>query len=51
MVTCFLLGIAWLVAYYVSAGNVPVFDAVGGWSLVIGFGFIVAGFAVATQWR
>lgn len=51
MAAFFLIGIGWLVAYYVTGGNVSVFSAVGGWSLVIGFGFIVAGFGVATQWR
>ena len=29
----------------------PVVGALNNWNLVVGFGFIVAGFALSTQWR
>lgn len=51
MLALFLIGIAWLVVYYVSNGDVVGFRALGPWNLVVGFGFIIAGFAVSTQWR
>ena len=51
MVALFVIGIAWLVAYYMTGADAPVFGTIGNWSLLIGFGFIVAGFGVATQWR
>jgi uncharacterized membrane protein (DUF485 family) len=51
MVACFLIGIAWLVAYYITGTNAPVFGTIGNWSLLIGFGFIVVGFGISTQWR
>jgi cell division protein CrgA len=51
MVTLFLIGIAWLVTFYITGGDMPGLSALGNWSLLIGFGFIVAGFAVSTQWR
>jgi Cell division protein CrgA len=45
-----LVGVAWLVAYYVSGGSLPVakFQA---WNVVIGFAWIATGFALSTQWH
>lgn len=51
MLVLFLVGIAWLTAFYVSGGDMPGLRALGNWNLAVGFGFIVAGFGVATQWR
>jgi hypothetical protein len=50
MLGLFLVGIVWLVLFYVTGGSLPV-QAVTNWNLLIGFGFIVAGFGVATQWK
>jgi len=50
MVGLFLVGIVWLILFYVSNNAIPV-SALGNWNLLVGFGFIVAGFAVSTQWR
>ncbi len=35
----------------VTSGNNPAQSAIGSWNLVIGFGFIIAGVALATKWR
>lgn len=51
MVAFFLVGIVWLVVYYVTGGDIPVFRTLAGGNLVIGFGLIVVGFGFATQWR
>jgi hypothetical protein len=51
MVALFLVGIAWLVVYYIGAGSTPGMSALGDWNLAIGFGFIIVGFALSTQWR
>jgi hypothetical protein len=51
MLALFLLGIAWLVVYYVSGGNLPVWRQLGGWNLAVGFGLILGGFGLSTQWR
>ncbi len=51
MLALFLVGIAWLVVYYVSNGDLVGFRSLGPWNLVVGFSFIIAGFAVSTQWR
>lgn len=50
MLGCFLVGIIWLVLFYVTGGSLPV-KSVMNWNLLIGFGFIIAGFAISTQWR
>jgi hypothetical protein len=50
-VVCLVIGLAWIVTYYLSQGSIPGLSALGAWNLVIGFGFIIAGVALATRWR
>lgn len=50
MLALFLLGLVWIVVFYVTDGSLPV-EALGNWNIVMGFGFIAAGFAVSTQWK
>jgi hypothetical protein len=50
MIGCFVVGIVWLVIFYVTGGSLPI-KSVGNWNLLIGFGFIIAGFVTSTQWR
>jgi hypothetical protein len=51
MVTLLLLGLTWIVVYYVAASSVDFVSALGAWNIVIGFCFIFAGLMVATRWR
>jgi hypothetical protein len=51
MLVLFGIGIAWLVVFYVSEGDMPLVGDLGNANLAIGFGFIVLGFALSTQWR
>ena len=50
MLALFGIGILWLVVFYITNGDLPV-EALNNWNLVVGFGFIVLGFALSTQWR
>lgn len=50
MLALFLIGLAWIVVFYVTKGDLPV-EALGNWNIVVGFGFIAAGFVVSTQWK
>jgi Cell division protein CrgA len=50
MLGCFLVGIVWLVLFYVTGGNLPI-KSISNWNLLVGFGFIISGFVVSTQWR
>ena len=51
MLVMFALGVLWLVVYYLSEGDMPVAGALGDWNLLVGFGFIIVGFVLSTQWR
>lgn len=54
MLTLFGLGILWLVVFYLTEGRMgglPVASDLANWNLLVGFGFIIAGFGLSTQWR
>jgi hypothetical protein len=50
MLAAFILGLAWIVAYYISQTRFPI-PNIGAWNMAIGFLFIGFGFALATRWR
>lgn len=53
MLGCFLIGLAWIVVYYVlgQTGWVPVMRDLGQYNLVVGIGFMAVGFVYATHWE
>ncbi len=51
MLGCLLLGLAWIVLYYITNGSTPVQSSIGAWNMVIGFGLFIAGLGLATKWR
>ncbi len=50
MLACWLIGLAWLVVFYVAGDQVPVMKDLHNWNLLIGMGLIAVGFVVSTQW-
>lgn len=50
MVTLFVLGLLWVVAWYI-APDAPLLADLGFWNLVGGFVLIALGFVVSTKWR
>jgi Cell division protein CrgA len=50
MVGAFLVGLVWIIVFYVSSQTWPV-AAIGAWNLVVGFAFLVGGLVLATKWR
>lgn len=46
-----LLGVLWLVLYYIAAAYIPFMAALGGWNVVIGMVLMTACFLIATQWK
>ena len=50
MVANFLIGLFWIVIFYVSQTEYPV-PGIGAWNMIIGFSFIGVGFSLATKWR
>jgi Cell division protein CrgA len=54
MITCWLLGLAWIATFYVTAStdtNVPLMTDLSNWNLGIGFGLIIIGVVLSTRWR
>ena len=52
--TQWLLGLAWIAAYYITASvgaTVPVMTSLSNWNLLIGFAVIVIGVVLSTRWR
>ena len=53
-ITVGLLGVLWLVVYYVTASvqiTVPLMTELGGWNVVIGMSGMALAFALATLWK
>lgn len=50
MLALFLIGLAWIVVFYVTTGDLPI-ESLENWNIMVGFGFIAAGFVVSTQWK
>jgi len=51
MIALFLIGLAWLVVFYITQGDLPLMRALGNWNIVVGFAFIGGGFITATRWK
>jgi len=50
MVSLLLVGLAWIVTYYVTQAAYPI-PGIEHWNLVIGFVVMLSGFAMTTRWR
>jgi hypothetical protein len=46
-----LLGVAWLITYYVAGPSIPLMSDLGNWNILIGMGGMAAAFGIATLWR
>src|SRR5215213_7067665 len=53
MLGCFLVGLLWIVVYYVTNQDlsVPIIRELGNYNLLVGIGFMAVGFVYATQWE
>ena len=50
MVANFLIGLIWIVIFYVSSTSYPI-PGIGPWNMLVGFGFVGIGFSLATRWQ
>jgi hypothetical protein len=50
MVANFLIGLIWIVIFYVSSTSYPI-PGIGAWNMLVGFGFVGIGFSLATRWQ
>ena len=46
-----VLGLAWIVVYYMAGESVPVMSSLGSWNFAVGFAFLVVGLGMAVRWR
>jgi membrane protein DedA with SNARE-associated domain len=52
MVACFLIGLIYIVLFYLAGSNIPVMrDLSALVNVGIGFAFIVVGFILSTKWH
>ncbi|MBE7324487.1 cell division protein CrgA [Nocardioides sp. Y6] len=55
MLGCFLIGLLWICTFYVFSGeklnDIWVLNDLGNYNLLVGIGFMAAGFAYATRWE
>ena len=50
MLACFLIGLLWIVVFYISQTEYPI-GAIGNYNMLVGFGLILVGFALSMRWR
>jgi Cell division protein CrgA len=50
MLGCLIVGLVWIVIYYVSQQSLPI-GPLGGWNLLVGFAFLISGVVLSTRWR
>ncbi|MGO4958196.1 cell division protein CrgA [Luteococcus sp. Sow4_B9] len=46
-----LLGVAWLVTFYIAGNLIPGMSELGNWNILIGMGLMAAAFGIATMWK
>jgi hypothetical protein len=45
-----LLGLVWIIVFYISQATLPI-AALGQWNILVGFGIAFIGFLMTTRWR
>jgi hypothetical protein len=45
-----LLGLVWIIVFYVSQNQYPI-PSLGAWNILVGFGIAFIGFLMTTRWR
>jgi len=51
MLGLMVLGLLWLVVYYLGGTNIPFMVTVGNWNFAIGFALMIAGLLMTMRWR
>ena len=51
MVGLMVLGLLWIVVYYVAGERIPFMVSLSAWNFAIGFGAMVAGLVMSMRWR
>ena len=51
MVALMIVGLLWIVVYYVAGDKIPFMVSLGAWNFAIGFGAMVIGLVMSMRWR
>jgi hypothetical protein len=51
MVVLLVIGLAYIVVYYISGENIPGMRDIGSWNFGVGFVFLMTGLIMAVRWR
>jgi hypothetical protein len=51
MLGLMVVGLLWVVTYYISGANQYPVPSLERWNLAVGFGLMLAGFLMTTRWR
>lgn len=51
MAAILVLGLAWIVVYYLAGSSVPLMKDLGTWNFAVGFGLMVIGLGMAVRWH
>jgi hypothetical protein len=51
MVGLLVLGLVWIVVYYVAGDKLAFMVSLGAWNFAIGFGAMVVGLVMSMRWR
>ncbi|MGY1855672.1 cell division protein CrgA [Modestobacter sp. SYSU DS0290] len=51
MIALMLIGLLWIVVYYVAGDQLGIMVSLGAWNFAIGFGAMVAGLVMSMRWR
>jgi cell division protein CrgA len=51
MAAFLIIGLAYIVVYYMAAESIPFMNSLGSWNFAVGFGFLVIGLGMAVRWR
>lgn len=46
-----ILGLLWIMVFYLAPGGQWPIPGIGGWNIIVGFGLAMVGFIMMTRWR
>ena len=51
MAVVLVIGLAYLVVYYLAGQSIPIMKDITGWNFAVGFGIMLVGLIMAVRWR
>jgi uncharacterized membrane protein len=51
MLGLMLLGLAWMVVYYLAQDKIPLISELGQWNFAVGFALMISGLLMTMRWR